>query len=366
MKYFFIVFFSLITIFQTVAQTLVLDSLVALPNQLVESSGLLFFDGKLITHTDSGGESALYEIDTNTAQILRTVYISNATNKDWEDITQDNNYIYVGDFGNNSGNRTDLKILKINKADYLIKDSVQAEFIYFTYEDQTDFTATNQSTNFDAEAIISVEDSLYIFSKNWGNEETNLYILPKDTGTFTAKKIANYNVQGMVTGADYNKNTNTIFLIGYIKLGLPFAVHLENFTSNKFFEGTVNRLQIQLKGSVQTEAICSSADKKYYVSSEKFYTLQATLHSFNKDNISLQNIDKIKKHAKTIATPNPTSSFCCLDRSFLKALLYTNTGKLVKPIEAKCFDISDQENGIYYIKLFFENRESQVLKIVKP
>ena len=91
----------------------------ALPANLSESSGAIFFNNKLITHNDSRGENKLFELDTITEQVTRTVAISNATNIDWEDITQDDTSIYIGDIGNNSGNRTDLKIYKISKTDFV-------------------------------------------------------------------------------------------------------------------------------------------------------------------------------------------------------------------------------------------------------
>jgi len=74
-----------------------------LPSNIVESSGAIIFNNRLITHNDSGGENKLFEVDLTTQQVARTVTISNATNIDWEDITQDDTFIYIGDFGNNNG-----------------------------------------------------------------------------------------------------------------------------------------------------------------------------------------------------------------------------------------------------------------------
>lgn len=88
-----------------------------LPDQVKETSGLLFFKGKIITHNDSGDSANLYELDSLNGNLLRTINITNATNVDWEDIAEDNTHIYIGDFGNNNGNRTDLKIYKILKSD---------------------------------------------------------------------------------------------------------------------------------------------------------------------------------------------------------------------------------------------------------
>ena len=103
-----------------------------LPNSISETSGLLFYNGKLITHNDSGDAANLYELDTIRGNITRTITISNATNSDWEDITQDDTHIYIGDFGNNSnGNRQDLKIYKILR--FIVKNSVILFFLTFLF-----------------------------------------------------------------------------------------------------------------------------------------------------------------------------------------------------------------------------------------
>ena len=61
--------------------------------------------------------NALYELNVTNGNVSRTVTIQNAANVDWEDICTDDDYIYIGDFGNNSGNRTNLRIYKVLKSD---------------------------------------------------------------------------------------------------------------------------------------------------------------------------------------------------------------------------------------------------------
>ena len=65
-----------------------------------ETSGLLYLNNTLITHNDSATTNQLFDIDTSTGAITRTVTITNASNTDWEDLTHDGTYIYIGDFGN--------------------------------------------------------------------------------------------------------------------------------------------------------------------------------------------------------------------------------------------------------------------------
>jgi len=158
----------LMTVFPVLVQGQQLNLLAALQDSLRETSGLVYFNQKLITHNDSGGEPALYEIDSTSGKIIRTVTIGNATNVDWEDICIDSTYFYIGDFGSD-GSRRDLKIYRLPISSYLTTsdDTVTADIIHFSYEDQTDFTPAQFNTNFDAEALIASPDSLYIFTKNW-------------------------------------------------------------------------------------------------------------------------------------------------------------------------------------------------------
>ena len=84
-----------------------------LPEKVKETSGLLFLDGKIITHNDSGNDANLYEIDSLSGTILRTISIANATNIDWEDLAENDTHLFIADIGNNNGNRQDLKIYTI-------------------------------------------------------------------------------------------------------------------------------------------------------------------------------------------------------------------------------------------------------------
>jgi len=87
-----------------------IDSLIA------ECSGLDYTGGTHFwAHNDGYGDNTLYRI-SNSGVYTRSLVISNATNYDWEDITHDadRDYLYIGDFGNNSCSRTNLRIYRIN------------------------------------------------------------------------------------------------------------------------------------------------------------------------------------------------------------------------------------------------------------
>lgn len=153
--------------------------LATLPATVRESSGLLLWNGLLWTHNDSGGSPDLYALDPDGATVVqRVVRVRNASNVDWEDITHDGEYGYIGDFGNNNGNRTDLKVYRF-LLEELEGDTVNAEAIMFSYPDQSDFTPRPQNNNFDAEAMIVLDDSLYIFLKTGPTNAPKYMYCPK-------------------------------------------------------------------------------------------------------------------------------------------------------------------------------------------
>ncbi len=321
--------------------------LTALADSIKETSGLIYLNQKLITHNDSEGRPALYEIDTISGNVIRTVVVSNATNIDWEDICYDSTYLYIGDFGND-GSRTDLKIYRLSISSYLttVNDTVTVDTIRFNYSDQTDFTPSQFSTNFDAEALISYNDSLYIFTKNWGNNWTNIYALPKTPGTYQLSKVDSINAQGLVTGATYNSVSNTILLLGYTFV-FPFIIEISNFTSNEFSSGTIKRYLIPPPPdfSYQMEGITSLNQNQYYITAEEFGTLKPALYRLDTDN--LLGLEPIKEITGLIY-PNPASDVIHIKYNDLSTVeIYDLHGVLQKISSSEQIYISDLGKGLY-------------------
>jgi hypothetical protein len=248
-----------------------------------ETSGLIFWRNYFWTHNDSGGANAIYSLDSTTGNVIQTVTITNATNIDWEDIAQDNNFIYIGDFGNNvNGNRTNLRIYKIAKADITNAAAVNvtAEIINFNYSDQTNFAPTgSNNTDFDCEALFAKGDSLYMFSKNWLNFQTRLYRLPKIAGTYSAQYLQTFNTDGLITGADYNAVCNRVVLSGYRRVanGATFIWNLFDFAGTDFFGGNKRRIETQIINSTgQVEGICFLDGNTIYTTRENNVTFGGT------------------------------------------------------------------------------------------
>ena len=137
-----------------------------LNQKLKEISGLeCVGDSILLAHNDGGNDPILFVLDMK-GSILKECRIYNAKNTDWEDITIDNSRnIYVGDIGNNENKRKKVRILKISLDSVLTVDSVSAEIFPFTYPEQTSYPAPANSRYFDAESLVFMDDSLWIFTK---------------------------------------------------------------------------------------------------------------------------------------------------------------------------------------------------------
>lgn len=86
-----------------------------MPQIIKESSGLIFWNEKFWTHNDDT-DINLYSFDKTAPSEYTAYSITGTKNIEWEELQQDDEYIYIGDTGNNAnGNRTDLKILRIEK-----------------------------------------------------------------------------------------------------------------------------------------------------------------------------------------------------------------------------------------------------------
>lgn len=351
-----------------------------LASQLSENSGLIFFHNQLWTHNDSGGEAALFIIDTTNGNIIHKVVVKNAVNTDWEDIAQDDINIYIGDFGNNNGNRTDLKILKISKDSLQnLPDSVNAENILFSYADQSDFTSQPQNTEYDCEAMMVKGDSIFLFSKDWVNNHCKLYTLPKSSGTHQAVAIDSFDTGGMITGADIDSAGN-IVLIGYnySQFSLtPFLFILREYPGSLLFHGHKRKIGLSLI-LTQAEGIASYGNNNWFFSNERIQqvvTINAKLFKFNISQwLSNPTTHKgtQKKSLNIKIFPNPSKDLINLEFSEISkgtALiniyspegirLWENQYEITPDKNDIALDISILNSGIYIINISLNGSTSR-------
>ncbi len=225
---FYICILFILLSFKTFSQSYTLS------DELKEISGLEFLnDTILIAHNDGGNDANLYLLNLK-GEILKKINISNAKNVDWEDITGDESYIYIGDIGNNLNKRKDLTIYRISKSEMLAQEAINAESMSVSYADQVNFPPDDAHKNFDSECLISAFGDLWIFSKN--------RTVPFDG----ICKVYRFKFSG---GTEKQISVFTQINIG--KSGWHFdSVTAGDYEKNKFYLSTYNRwISYELKNN---------------------------------------------------------------------------------------------------------------------
>ena len=233
-----------------------------LSKKLDETSGLEIINKQLVTINDSGNDPVLFYIEES-GNILDERKLNCCKNNDWESLAADSDYVYIADFGNNYDTRKNLSIIKIP----IDKSSNEnPEIINFLYPEQKKFKRIYRRSEYDAEALISFGDILLIFTKNKRKKITEIYSLPKYGGNFKAQKIGSLNTESIVTGADYDKKTNTLVLTSTINFDEYYILVINDFSLNNK-DHKINMYEIPI-GKTQVEAIKIIDENTFWITSE--------------------------------------------------------------------------------------------------
>lgn len=268
-----------------------------LPKEVNETSGLFFHNGRLWTHNDSGGKPILYGLDTTTFEVVQRITLVNAKNKDWEDICTDGENVYVGDFGNNKGKRKNLRIYIFPLKDIPAEGdaNITVDSIRFSFADQTEFKHEKHNHDYDCEAMFVTDEALFLFSKGWATGTTRLYRLPKTPGTQVAEVVNGFDSQGLITGADYDRENGILVIVGYVnKVWLPFLYLIYDFDDM----GTNlpnRRFELHNYLGHQTEGICFYAPGKCYLSCETSPTAASRMFTIDFRKRIAKDLEKAKQ-----------------------------------------------------------------------
>ena len=238
-----------------------IEAEIKLPKSVYETSGLEIIDNNLITLNDSGNPSNLYYLNED-GEIVKTRVFNNIKNNDWEDLTADNEFIYIADIGNNFDTRDNLLIIKVPVN--FRNNSV--ELINFYYPEQNDFSF-KQLSMYDAEGLISLGNELLVFTKNRANKTTEIYKLPKKPGDYKAELIGEIDVSSIVTAADYNEKMRMLALTSTLDFNEYFIITIENFNPLKLESAKINKFKIPIK-KTQVESIKIIDKSSFWISSE--------------------------------------------------------------------------------------------------
>ncbi len=202
-----------------------------LPEEVKETSGLVYLDGELYTHNDSGGKPELYVLDTTGGYVKRSIFIRGAENRDWEALAFSKNAFYIGDFGNNSGQRRDLIIYRVPF--FKNKDTLDVERrIGFYFPEQTDFSDQRKNHAYDTEAMVVYHDSIFLYSKSWNDGICRIRVIPDSEGKHAASVVNTFDGSGLVTDAFFDDGENILMFTGYDLRSAVLKPFLLSFRAN--------------------------------------------------------------------------------------------------------------------------------------
>ena len=174
-----------------------------------ESSGIVAsrqFEGVYWTLNDSGNPASLYATKLN-GELIQEIAVKGSSNFDWEALgIDDKNQLWIGEIGNNSRLRFDLKVVVVAEPNPFTETEVEVRASYpYRYPNE----------NVDAEGLFIVEGIPYIVSKE--RERAVLYWFPTlqaDTKQ-VLERVGEFAAAKFVTGAGVSEDGTRLAVCTY-------------------------------------------------------------------------------------------------------------------------------------------------------
>ena len=174
-----------------------------------ESSGIVpsrQFEGVYWTLNDSGNPAALYATKLN-GEFIQEISVQGSQNFDWEALgIDDQNQLWIGEIGNNSRQRTDLKVIVVAEPNPFTDTEVEIRASYpYRYPNE----------NVDAEGLFIADSMPYIVSKE--QERAVLYrftALEVDT-QHVLERVGEFTGAKWVTGAGLSTDGTRLAVCTY-------------------------------------------------------------------------------------------------------------------------------------------------------
>lgn len=234
--------------------------------EIAEGSGLEYWDGRLWIHNDSGSAAKLFALDTSSGRIISVYQFPGVKNGDWEDISQDSSYFYIGDFGNNRGKRKKVSILRVEKSS-LTNSKPIIDSIVFSWPQH--YPGHRKRNIPDCEAMVVIGDSIFVFTKEKNPRQTTVFSIPKTPGRFVVTYKDSFSTNILVTGATYTPQNKQLVLCGHTVLLKTFLLVFSGFKGTDFFSGKAVRVRVR-KSFRQTEGVATTNGKDYFIINEYF------------------------------------------------------------------------------------------------
>ena len=174
-----------------------------------ESSGIVAsrqFEGVYWTLNDSGNPAALYATKRN-GELIQKIAVHGSRNFDWEALgIDDKNQLWIGEIGNNSRLRFDLKVVVVAEPDPFAEAAAEVIASYpYRYPNE----------NVDAEGLFILEGIPYIVSKE--RERAVLYRFPalKPDKKQVLERVGEFAEAKFVTGAGVSEDGTRLAVCTY-------------------------------------------------------------------------------------------------------------------------------------------------------
>jgi hypothetical protein len=231
--------------------------------------------------------------------------------------------------------------------------------------------------NFDMEAMITVNDSLYLFTKNQTspcNGYTKVYRLPLDSGTYVAQLVDSFligtgSTDGYsITGARITADYDSLVLISHERMWI-----FSGFTGTRFFSGT--SVEYVFSGaSSNKEGICFGSGSKVYISDEFTVSGTQNLYYFNMPGLTVGDPSITQGPNNSISVhPNPFCDQLSIrttagESSTIRYALIDVTGRLCLSGTTGLngvIDVISLRNGVYFLQVNTEGRETEIIRLIK-
>lgn len=250
-----------------------------LDEQVPETSALLYFDQSYWTINDSGNSNILYRLDPKNGRVTQRFTIANAKNRDWEELAEDDDNIYIADIGDNAHVRKEKQVYIVSKSQLRWSKSdttISAKIIRFSYPAQP-----KGSRRYNAEAIIAVQGRLHIFTKKATGSLH--FTVPAKEGFHRATFMEAVPTKGLVTGAVADGRNKRIVMVGYNRTHDRLLWHFPVNSDMRLSTADVQAFSLGAADKTsQVEGVCLGPDDQLIFSNENYRGVKQSLWSLGK------------------------------------------------------------------------------------
>lgn len=270
---------------------------IPLPKTIAETSGLICLaEQQFLMVNDSGHAPQIHQI--NLQGKVTATFLLDVAQIDWEAITSNGQHLWIGDIGNNSGQRSQLQIHQLPlplKQPLLSGDTLQLQ-----YPNQPQPPVKPYQHDMDAEALAVAGGQLFMFSKNWLSQGSDVYLINPALSVTAAvtdaaavhpraplplQKIARIDsLPGLVTDATFSEQHQVFVLTGYANFQRNM-LNMLLYDDYRPFIAVLNR-QFQLLATAevpqggQLEAVCVDQQQMIWLTQEQSKKRPALLWRF--------------------------------------------------------------------------------------